>query len=184
MSGTEYEIKIKNLHDEKPQNLWDIIVDRTTSLGNPFYMYNEYQRDEVCDKYEGWFKDVINNKEKDYPLQRREIDFLYNTLKQHKQLNLFCWCTPKRCHAETIKNYLLYLVNFSWNDLQDELAKLYIISKQQIIIFKNIIEIPELKIIIYEDGSIMYNNVKTSYKRRTYYEIYSMIKNGNIYIKI
>jgi len=34
---------IKNLRYEKPKHEWDVRVDRTSILGNPFYMQNEYQ---------------------------------------------------------------------------------------------------------------------------------------------
>ena len=49
-------IAIKNLRNEKPQYEWQVKVDRSSVLGNPFYMGNESQRDKVCDKYEAYFK--------------------------------------------------------------------------------------------------------------------------------
>ena len=39
-------------------------------------------------------------------------DYLYGMaklFKKHKKLRLFCWCSPKKCHGETIKRYILSL---------------------------------------------------------------------------
>jgi len=91
-------IQIKNLRYEKPKHEWDVKVDRTSILGNPFYMQNESQRDEVCDKYEEYFQEKMKNDEE----FRREVERLCNLHIKHSKLNIFCWCTPKRCHAETI----------------------------------------------------------------------------------
>lgn len=101
-------IVIKNLRNEKPVESWQVRVDRASPLGNPFFMKNEEQRDLVCDKYVEWFADVVDNIEADYPLQRREIGRLLSIYKQYGKLELFCWCVPRRCHAETIKDYLTY----------------------------------------------------------------------------
>jgi len=94
-------IAIKNLKAGKPKNPWDVKVDRSSSLGNPFYMGSESQRDEVCDKYVTWFE---SNKSPAFHLELKRLRELY---VEHGQLNLFCWCAPKRCHAETIRQYLL-----------------------------------------------------------------------------
>lgn len=95
-------IVIKNLRNCKPTEAWDFRVDRGTVVGNPFYMKDESKRDEVCDKYEEYFeKQRVEN-----------VDFLAYLTKlvltyaAYGKLNLFCWCAPKRCHAETIKKYV------------------------------------------------------------------------------
>lgn len=65
-------------------------------------MASEEVRDYVCDRYYEYFKyEVENNIEFQAELKR-----LYNIHKQYGKLRLFCWCYPKRCHAEVIKNYL------------------------------------------------------------------------------
>ena len=68
----------------------DIRVDRTTKWGNPFTMHDESERDYVCDKYLEWLR-----------LQRK-LDFreLYNAKR------LGCWCAPKRCHADILKQII------------------------------------------------------------------------------
>lgn len=95
-------IKIKNLRFEKPTQAWQVRVDRSSVLGNPFYMANETQRDTVCDKYAVYFE-RMESFDKDF---KAELDRLYSILKEFGKLELFCWCAPKRCHAETIKEYL------------------------------------------------------------------------------
>lgn len=65
-----------------------VSVDRGTDWGNPFVMHSEAERHYVCDmfdKYAKWRLTV-------------EPHWL-NPLKGRW---LACWCTPRRCHAETL----------------------------------------------------------------------------------
>jgi len=102
-------IQIKNLRTEQPAKPYDIRVDRQSPLGNPFYMKDESKRNDVCDKYTTWLDDAIymntisgnNQKVVD------ELVRLIDIYRQYGKLNLFCWCAPKRCHAETIKEKIL-----------------------------------------------------------------------------
>lgn len=106
------QINILNLRNTKPQHEWQVRVDRTSVLGNPFYMRSENYRDEVCDKYESYFNDMLkrskhsgssNVKAKVFV---QELRRLYKIARTYGKLELFCWCAPKRCHAETIKRFL------------------------------------------------------------------------------
>lgn len=78
-------------------------VGKGTALGNPFIMYDESQRDEVCDKYEIWFKEQIANKN---PEVMAQLDTIIDFGKTFGEVKLRCFCAPKRCHANTIKKYL------------------------------------------------------------------------------
>jgi len=101
-------IEIKNLRYGKPQNPWDICVDRANKvLGNPFYMANEAQRGAVCEKYADWFR---QNSQSNATFIA-ELDRLAGIYKEYGRLSLYCWCSPKRCHAETIREYLLVGAN-------------------------------------------------------------------------
>ena len=65
-------------------------------------MRSEAERNEVCDKYQLYF-------DKQIEANRELRDYVYkilNALKTYKKVVLYCWCAPKRCHAETIKNWL------------------------------------------------------------------------------
>lgn len=57
-----FNITIHNLRNEKPTHIYDVRVDRTSPLGNPFYMTNESQRHEVCLKYANWFNRNFNSR--------------------------------------------------------------------------------------------------------------------------
>lgn len=95
------EIEICNMHDQKPKYRYDVAVCRRRSiLGNPFILNKEEDRDKVCDQYEDWFKEQMSI----FLPELVRILLLYKT---HGHLRLFCWCAPKRCHAETIKRWLI-----------------------------------------------------------------------------
>jgi len=76
-------------------------VDRSTVLGNQFRMRHESQRDSVCDLYASFAKGKLKHNE----VYRNAIAELV-AIAQTKPLVLLCWCHPKRCHANTIKNLI------------------------------------------------------------------------------
>lgn len=96
-------IEIKNLRVEAPSAEYQVRVDRMSVLGNPFYMKHESERDAVCDKYETYFKNKVAHGDYDFIVELRR---LYKLAKRYGKLELYCWCAPKRCHAETIKRFL------------------------------------------------------------------------------
>ncbi len=81
-------------------------VDRSSILGNPFKMNNYLQeeRDRVCDEYDQYFYNQIDT---DINFSN-EIGDLCTADFEHGNLVLGCWCYPKRCHAETILNYIMH----------------------------------------------------------------------------
>ena len=78
-----------------------IKVDRSSVLGNPFFMHNESERDSVCEQYEDYFNKQVS-KNADFTNALRNI---YKVMQVY-DVALGCWCYPKRCHAETIKKFL------------------------------------------------------------------------------
>ena len=88
--------KISNIHD------FSSFIHDFSSLGNPFYMSSETDRDNVCISYDLWFKSnpLI------YNALQNLLSLYIETFKANKILVLLCFCTPKRCHAETIKQWL------------------------------------------------------------------------------
>jgi len=95
-------IEIKNLRTEKPTKEFDVRVDRSSVLGNPFRMASEDKRDETCDKYAEYFQiKAVSD-----PIFAAELDRIDSLYVIHGKINLFCWCTPKRCHSETIMKYI------------------------------------------------------------------------------
>lgn len=97
-------IEICNLRNCRCVNEYDVKVDRSSILGNPFYMKDESMREEVIRKYNDYFLDKINEDGK----FKDEFYRLISIYKKYKKLRLFCWCAPKKCHAEVIKFYIEY----------------------------------------------------------------------------
>ena len=97
------KVVIKNLRKSKPKHAWQIRVDRASILGNPYHMVDESQRDTVCNQYEKYFNENMKHPDTAF---YNEVQRLYNIMKEYGKLELYCWCAPKRCHAETIKQYL------------------------------------------------------------------------------
>lgn len=98
------KIEIKNLRTEKPTEPYQVRIDRGHSiLSNPYYMHSEEERDEVCKKYSDYFAlQVFHNESFTEALRT-----LYKIAKRYGKLELFCWCAPKKCHGETIRNFLM-----------------------------------------------------------------------------
>lgn len=97
-------IEIINIRDFKPSQPFDMLIDRRSPIGNPFILKDENQRDLVCDKYYEWFKHRIRLEDEKFIAY---LDMLIAIYKKYEKLRLFCWCAPKRCHGETIKNYIM-----------------------------------------------------------------------------
>lgn len=114
-------MQIKNLrrHSE------GVRCDRNTIYGNPFDMRNERERNAVCDGYEKYFWLIVDSgksprdaaylvawtegleisdvwKRKNW--RRTTFMKAINVLKPEDTLN--CWCAPKRCHCETLINFV------------------------------------------------------------------------------
>jgi len=95
-------IRVINLKNYKPMPDEVLIkVDRTSPVGNPYYMRNEFERDIVCDRYKKHFEWSMQNDVK-------FNNYIKNIVKiaQKHDIALGCWCYPKRCHAETIKRFV------------------------------------------------------------------------------
>jgi hypothetical protein len=99
-------IRIGNLKNGFNPNAHQFKVDRTTPLGNPFYMADESHRDEVCERYESWFQHLLQEHKEGKRYQA--FCQLRHLLEEARKgdIVLMCWCAPKRCHAETIKAWL------------------------------------------------------------------------------
>ena len=96
-------IEICNIRNGHPTEAYDFYIDRRSPVGNPFPMKKEAQRDIVCDAYEEHFARMVK-------LGNHEFVGYLTTMSKalaiHGKVRLFCWCAPKRCHGEMIKQYL------------------------------------------------------------------------------
>ena len=97
-------IEIMNLRNTKPSEKWDFYADRRSPVGNPYPLKgeNEEDRNRVCDSYIKWFNNAIKHN----PAVIEYLALLLSCYRLYGKLRLFCWCAPKRCHAETIRSYL------------------------------------------------------------------------------
>lgn len=60
-------------------------------FGNPFSLRGKMSRDVVVDAYERYARDRLE----------RDADWRDQVKDLHGR-RLFCWCAPKRCHAEVL----------------------------------------------------------------------------------
>lgn len=74
-----------------------------SAFGNPFTM-DRYTRTEVVLKYRAWFSRLGDNYRKG--LVSAIEEFISNKEIRATRIVLLCWCYPKMCHAEIIRDYL------------------------------------------------------------------------------
>ena len=56
-------IRIANIRTYKrKENEIPIKIDRSSILGNPFYMKNKTERNLICDKYQEYFENKVRNR--------------------------------------------------------------------------------------------------------------------------
>lgn len=77
-------------------------VGRPSTLGNPYPMRKEAERERVVEQYLAWLR-------KQYAANgpvRAELERLLS-IAQRQPLELVCFCAPKRCHADVIRDAIL-----------------------------------------------------------------------------
>lgn len=79
-------MSIKIVHCER--DYYDIYIGRGTKWGNPFKIGKDGTRKEVIDKYKDY---ILNN------------DELLSCIHELKDKTLGCWCYPKSCHGDVLK---------------------------------------------------------------------------------
>lgn len=96
-------VLICNLRKTSPSHPYDVIVDRTSVLGCPFRVRAFQTREQVCSNYAHLFSLKLKTPNSKFVLELERIKQLYI---EHGIVRLFCWYTPEKCHAETIKTWL------------------------------------------------------------------------------
>jgi Domain of unknown function (DUF4326) len=80
------------------------------TFGNPFAANVDHSnRDEVCDKFEVYMRSVIESKgegSESSMMLYQGLRSLYKRIKAGERIELACFCAPKRCHCESIKNFI------------------------------------------------------------------------------
>jgi hypothetical protein len=73
-------------------------------MGNTFEMQDQSdpERDRVCDEYASWIDSQSSGAWPHNVLNR-----ITQRINEGKSVALYCWCAPKRCHCDTIKQIVL-----------------------------------------------------------------------------
>lgn len=77
---------------------------RGSPLGNPIPISSESGRNFVCDQYESIFAGWVRTRTEPQMSELFRLKRLYED--NGGSLTLRCFCAPKRCHVETIRDWL------------------------------------------------------------------------------
>lgn len=78
----------KVVHCKKSK--YDIYIGRPSKWGNPFSIGKDGTREDVIAKYKEW-------------ITKGEGKYLLEDLYELKGKTLACWCSPKACHGDILK---------------------------------------------------------------------------------
>lgn len=93
---------------------WEVDIGRPNILSSKYshkpskfkWVIRTRSREESVSKFKEYFDAAKDNQ----PL-KIELDRIYNILVKYNKLVLMCWCSPKQCHGDVIKEYLLKRIN-------------------------------------------------------------------------
>jgi hypothetical protein len=98
------EIHVANKRANKRAGAVEEYVGRPSPLGNPFVMRAESDRAEVIAMYREWLRAKLAKKDKRVCA---EMNRLWKRAREHGELTLVCWCAPRACHGDVIREVLL-----------------------------------------------------------------------------
>jgi len=92
-----------------------VYVGRPSLLGNPYTHLADSQhaefrvstREEAVEMYRGWLQERIE----EGGTVAKAFENLVSFYADFGELTLVCWCAPKRCHAEILKQMIEERVN-------------------------------------------------------------------------
>ena len=93
-----------NVRNKKTWSGDGIYVGRPSPLSNPYKLTDESEREMILQRYGAMLKNAIMKRDS------RIITALHNIehyLQEKGECNLICYCSPKPCHADIIKQVLL-----------------------------------------------------------------------------
>lgn len=104
----ENDIQVVNKNNHEISE-YDYYIGRPSILSNiyshkpsRYAKYTVDTRAEAIDSYAVYFEDMLHNEE-----FAAELEKLLNFFKKNNKLYLVCYCKPKRCHGDVIKEYLI-----------------------------------------------------------------------------
>lgn len=105
-------INVVNVHQHKP-TLNDVYIGRGSALGNPFThlplekskaVVQVATRDEAVKSYKNWIRNQIIDGDKAIVGELNKIKLM---AENRECINLVCYCKPKSCHGDVIKEIIL-----------------------------------------------------------------------------
>lgn len=106
-------IEVVNKYKHSPTE-HDFYIGRGSCLGNPYsskesskeYVERVETRSEAISKFERWIKNQLKSKNK--KISKELIDIL-NHERKHGKVYLVCYCKPKDCHGDVVKDVLIQI---------------------------------------------------------------------------
>ena len=80
-------------------------VGRPSALGNPFLVGRDGTREDVIARYRRWLRAQWRHG----GAVRQELEQLAAQYRRDGQLTLLCWCAPRPCHADVVREAVLGL---------------------------------------------------------------------------
>lgn len=99
-------VKVVNIKTYSFRDEIVVPIHRPYVLGNPFPLFNVnniIDRDECLARYTRWFYNQIDEKNK---ILLKQLNFIKKLHKANQTVLLCCFCAPKKCHGDVIKEWV------------------------------------------------------------------------------
>lgn len=94
-----------------------IPIYRPHPLGNPYVLTKEEQRNDVIEKFKNNF-DLLYSEKEEF---KKAIDDVIIILSKGQNVAMECYCKPKPCHGDIIKEKILEMMKNKISDPFDEI---------------------------------------------------------------
>lgn len=111
------ELIVCNKRNPKRKNFVYIPIHRPYPLGNPFAMREDDERGAVIERYQNAF-DHLYSTNKSFEKAVNEVIIL---LLKGDNVALECYCVPKPCHGNVIKEKILEIIKKKYKDPFEEI---------------------------------------------------------------
>ena len=85
----------------------EVYIGRGSILGNKFIIGEKMSRSQACEHYDIWLKKEIKRKKKVYSFM---VTLAKRVVRTKGTTWLGCYCKPKQCHGDSVKEQLEILV--------------------------------------------------------------------------
>jgi len=83
-----------------------IYIGRPSIFGNILHISIDTDRDKAVDTHRLWVIDAYNTN----PVYKKAIDRLVTEVRQGHDVLLQCFCAPRRCHGDNIKDLVELII--------------------------------------------------------------------------